>query len=188
MPGMPLFFMTSPTIASRARDRLVDLTMGNGYAGGLRRCSAKLVVVAHAQTRHEATNLTRIALRRNATTNSCKNMCGLQLFVPTTLMHDDVCDYHRSAAITNAKAYISFQMCLWQTRCPLLRVVYGWRAGLPQSQGRAPIATIPGLIPAYEAAGISRCVASLAFQVIALFLKSSQTIVSPGQWRCAWAS
>ena len=60
--------------------------------------------------------------------------------------------------------------------------------GLPHSQGRAPIAAIPGLIPAYEAAGISRRVAPLAFHVIAPFLKSSQTIVSPGQWRCAWDS
>jgi hypothetical protein len=40
--------------------------------------------------------------------------------------------------------------------------------GSPQSQGRAPIAAIPGLIPAYEAAGMSRRVAPLAFQVIAL--------------------
>ena len=40
-------------------------------------------------------------------------------------------------------------------------------SGLPQTQGRAPIGAIPGLIPAYEAAAISRCVAPLAFQVIA---------------------
>ena len=41
------------------------------------------------------------------------------------------------------------------------------RSGLPPSQRRAPIAAIPGLFPAYEAAGISRGVASLTFQVIA---------------------
>ena len=40
--------------------------------------------------------------------------------------------------------------------------------GLPQSQGRAPIAAVPGLVPAYEAAGIARRVAPLTFQVIAL--------------------
>lgn len=40
-------------------------------------------------------------------------------------------------------------------------------SGLPQSQERAPIAAIPGLIPACEAAGISRRVAPLTFQVIA---------------------
>src|SRR5437879_5719357 len=39
--------------------------------------------------------------------------------------------------------------------------------GLPQSQARAPIAAIPGLVPAYEAASISRRVAPLTFQVIA---------------------
>ncbi len=41
-------------------------------------------------------------------------------------------------------------------------------SGLPQSQGRAPIAAVPGLVPAYEAAGIARRVAPLTFQVIAL--------------------
>ena len=41
------------------------------------------------------------------------------------------------------------------------------RSGLPPPQRRAPIAAILGLFPAYEAAGISRGVASLTFQVIA---------------------
>ena len=49
----------------------------------------------------------------------------------------------------------------------ITRILTTLSRGLPQAQRRAPIAAIPGLIPAYEAAGISRCVAPLAFQVIA---------------------